>query len=187
MLHFVLLLALIAVSDASPIQTCSQQSKCLNFTVSDCDSLGFRTVCLTLDESSPECIKDGPVSHACVAGGTKDPDGNGSEDFIDGESRCQLVVAGQNATFGVKDGTSCSGPGSFHLIDGTAGYCTGPMNVCQGGNVRECRWTFATSECSPPPPPPPPPPVCEEQQCAVIIPCSQNGCPCTSFSFVREI
>ncbi len=181
---------LLAIGRGSPIDSCIEQSECLALTVGSCDSSGHRTVCLQW-EASAACGKasdansGSSVSHACVGeGGGKDVDGDGSEDWFENTPLCTTVFGGENAIFGVKDGSGCSQAGVYD-VSGFDISCNGPQNVCDGNNIKECQWTVPTEPCGTPPLGP----VCpDDLVCNVYMPCetvhNDLTCPCSEYKFV---
>jgi len=175
---FVGLLSITSMVYSAPVDGCDKQAQILDLSISNCDAMGFREVCLTYDETLSS-IKDGSISHSCSGiGGSKDK--GGSEDWYSGVSMCQFVVGGESAWFGVKDGSGCKNAGVYELHDSQVGTCSGPGNFCEGKNDKECGWKFETLQCDEQPPECP-----DENVCEVFIPCEDvDNCPCTELKFV---
>lgn len=183
--------SLVLATYAYPIDSCSEQASCLSVSVGACDADNNRQVCLSWGTNA-SCIKASDssttetVSHSCPGlGSTKDYNGDGSEDWAANDPICQTVVGGENAVFGVKDGSGCSDSGSYALdgLSDTA-TCVGPQNVCTGNNVKECLWTVPTDVCSTTGT------FCPRNLvCNVEIPCSSLvdnlECPCSEYKFVH--
>lgn len=183
----------ISSGNGASIDSCLEQSSCLNVSIGQCTTENKRTVCLSWIPSL-DCAKSNDpnesgetVSHSCPGeSGTKDYDDNGSEDWLPYEQICVTVTGGDNAVFGVKDGRGCSESGTYELsgLTNDTAACIGPVNVCEGNNNKECKWTIPTEYCSPP----------EEQcpndgVCNVHLPCSYEHndlvCPCLEWRFIR--
>jgi hypothetical protein len=154
-MKYLLPLALAFVStDAASIASCSDQSECLSISGDDdaCDGEGKRTVCMKWNNEGGSCGKDvsDSVSHACpVVDGVLNDDSNvKTEDWASDSQICVTVVGGENAVFGVKDGSKCSDEGDYSIFSGETGTCSGPLKACEGGNKKECSWSFPTSACS---------------------------------------
>ena len=149
----VLVAGILTTVMASPIDSCSAQASCLVAEIDPVCVGNTRTVCMTWTPSDV-CQKAATlpttetVSHACAGlHGSKDADGDGSEEWGAQTSICVDVEGGHHALFGVKDGRECSGAGDYVFQDGTAAACYGPTNVCEGGNVKECMWRVPTDPC----------------------------------------
>jgi len=139
------------------MDACSRQADCLivfgakEEAGSTCDVNGKRTVCIYW-AGSEMCGKDASdtVSHSCpVVNGYGDDANTKTEGWSAGEGHaiCVQVTAGEIASFGVKDGSVCSAPGTYTTIGGLEGVCEGPQNVCEGHNTKECGWHFQTDIC----------------------------------------
>lgn len=139
----------------SPLNGCSLQSDCLSVDISGCSPSGERQVCLEWNPG-PSCLKSpsGTISHACPGStGDKDYNNDGLEAWPPGDVICETVTGGQAAIFGVKDGSTCSDTGVFTMFDDSGANavstaCIGPLNVCSGGNVKECQWAIPTESCT---------------------------------------
>lgn len=198
-----ILASLLYVANGLPIDSCSSQSECLSTNVGSCDGDGNRQVCLRWVPGA-NCVKSSDsntletVSHSCPGlGGTKDYNNDGSESWSANDDICVTVRGGEDAVFGVKDGRGCSDPGAYY-VDGFVEpiTCTGPQNVCDGRNNKECLWTVPTETCGGGF-------VCpSELVCEVFVQCSNvnscstvtypctglhegNICPCTEYRLVR--
>lgn len=179
----IVIAVMIKSSYASPIDSCLSQSQCLQVDISSCDSQLKRTVCMSWNPSSLCAKSDDPftnqtVSHACVASENK------TENWEANDVVCTSVTGGENAVFGVKDGSDCSLSDNYPVYGSSAlATCSGPHEVCDGHNDKECRWTFPTDVCetttttttTPPPTTtstvPPTTTPCEPLMCTVTIPC----------------
>mgnify|MGYP001036872675 CR=1 FL=1 len=206
------------ITECSPLNSCSSQAKCIHFTVCEC-VLGARQVCMYWVPGD-ECSKSTDpyttetVSHVCSV------DSNNNNDKTDqwkaGAPICVTVVGGDEAVFGVKDGNTCSDPGTYSVSGlSTDITCNGPQNVCSGSNTKECKWIYQTESCpvvvtrqptdSPTPEPtkqptdsPTPEPTRQPTDlrcplthtCNVPLPCtyyySPLTCPCTSYNYVNN-
>lgn len=142
----------------SPIAGCSAQSECLQISgdglnggYDTCDADGKRTVCISWNNDGGTCVKDtsDSVSHACpVVDGVLNDDLNvKTENWGSGSQICVTVTGGEVAVFGVKDGSGCSDSGDYTVASGDTGTCSGPLTACQGGNKKECSWSFPTTVC----------------------------------------
>lgn len=173
---FVFAFVFASVVSAGPVDDCERQSEVLNSIESACDAEGYRMVCIEYQPGGND--KDGSISHACYENGPKDPDNTGSEDWNPFSTRCYSVKGGDDAVFGVKDGRGCSAPGVYTLLNGIDASCLGPMNVCDGNNVKECKWSFPTTTCDGD--------ICVGNNvCSVNIPCEKERCPCTEYKFLH--
>jgi hypothetical protein len=146
-------IALLGLVNAAPIDSCSEQADCLTVTYGECSATCERVVCLKW-MGGGECVKSGSdtVSHSCpVVGGLGSEDNEKVEPWAADTEICVTVTGGQDAIFGVKDASACSGGGyNYDLANGDHGFCQGPLNVCEGGSTQECAWSFETEECDMP-------------------------------------
>lgn len=175
---YLMMLSCIGMAMSAPMDSCVRQSNCLHVTQGECNSNLERTVCVKW-LGGADCQKDpsDTVSHSCpVLGNVGDSVNTKIDGWSSNSTMCVTVVGGNSANFGVKDGSSCSAPGSYPTVDGSTGTCSGPFNVCDGNNVKECLWSFSTDVCVPPPttqPPttPQPTPACDNFMCNIEVPC----------------
>ena len=137
------------LANASPIASCAAQANALSVTHSSCSSSRERTVCLTWTDgvNSVKSTSD-TVSHACPVHYTLNNILNvKTEGWASDTPICVNVYGGNNAVFGVKDGSTCSLPGDYSIVSGDVGTCAGPHKVCNGNNAKECSWSFPTEVC----------------------------------------
>ena len=146
--------SLIGQGHAAPMASCLEQAGCLVVTRGACDAYKHIEVCLSW-MSVPGCVKSpfDTVSHSCpVEGGLGSALNIKTDPWSADTPICVAVMGGVNAVFGVKDGSTCSDPDIYQISSGDFAECTGPENVCEGGNVKECAWHFGTDECPTMPP-----------------------------------
>ena len=126
---------------ALPLASCADQSSQLHVIQSECDVNNERNVCLSWADGSVKSGQD-TISHVCASvGGVKTENWNTTTPI------CVKAPGGSYVTFGVKDGSSCSLPGVYNVEGAGEAVCEGPLNVCAGGNTRECKWTVTVNSC----------------------------------------
>jgi hypothetical protein len=173
---FVILSSAPTVVQADPIETCSDQKNCLDFTTTQVDIVDACissvdepvcefNICMTL-ELGGDCIKSDieTVSHTCVKADNECLNGGSFGSALakntleNGYHACQVVSPGGIAEFLVKDGNGSCGviatPVDFR--DGTLGTCqklednTEFFESCTGNVGKECVWTIQAPQCGEP-------------------------------------
>lgn len=127
--------------NSNNMNSCDDQSNCIDVVNHECDENGYRRVCLQFKRENL-CRLTGTISFIS----------NRYESIpnldVDSQMFCDTVKSGENAVFGIKDEYGCSGSGSYKisgLNDGKDAYCIGPVNVFN--EEGECRWTIPTEKC----------------------------------------
>lgn len=155
-----------SIAQAQALDTCTKQSACIQFEVTQIDpatqcttGCEFR-ICAILDFSGASCSKlpGGTVSHTCVKPypvcdpAPFDVSAQQVTDLPQGFQQCQIVSAEGTAEFLFKDGTIC-GDSAVTSTSGdavvpatcepsTTQTCSGPTNI-----GKECIWTIVAPAC----------------------------------------